>query len=180
MPRTLLEKFPEAKRSRHITHSWAGLGPQAEACITDHGPSDPPVSKNSPLGKALALGGKVVYIGSGLGPSTFLHYLETACDAAFLQPAVCRAKNPDGSLRTVYIDKHLPGHRDFYRNDAENCKFFVRAVKAGLKISEVPFGMGKIQVIDLKDFYEIGMKLMREDPRILLCDDPECPFCRNF
>ena len=180
VPRMLLEKFPQAKRSRHITHSWAGLGPKAEACVAEHGPADPPASENSPLGKALAFGGKVAYIGSGVEPSTFLHYLETACDAAFLQPAVCRAKNPDGSLRTVFIDKHLPGHRDFYRHDAENCKFFTRAVAAGLRIAEVPFGMGKIHLIDLRQFHKIGMKLMREDPRVLLCDDPGCTFCRQF
>ena len=180
VPRVLLEQYPEAKRSRHITHSWAGLGPKAEACIAAHAPTDPPASKTSPLGKALELGGKVVYIGSGLGPSTFLHYLETVCDAAFLQPAVCRIKEPDGSLRTVFIDKHLPGHRDFYRRDAENCKFFVRAVKAGLHIGEVPFGMSKLQLIDLKEFYEVGIKLLQEDPRILLCDDPDCQFCKNF
>ena len=180
VPRTLLEQFPEAVRSRHVTHSWAGLGPKAEACVAAHGPADPPASESSPLGKALALGGKVVYIGSGLAPSTFLHYLETACDAAFLQPAVCRVKDPDGSLRTVFIEKHLPGHRDFYRPDAENCKFFVRAVEAGLHIAEVPFGMSRIQVIDLKEFFAIGVKLMKDDPRVLLCDDPDCPFCRNF
>ena len=180
VPRVLLEQFPEAKRSRHVTHSWAGLGAKAEACVAAHSPTDPPASKSSPLGKALELGGKVVYIGSGLAPSTFLHFLETMSDAAFLQPAVCRVKDPDGSLRTVFIDKHLPGHRDFYRGDAENCKFFVRAVKAGLSIKEVPFGMSKLQVIDLKEFYEIGMRLCREDPRVLLCDDPNCQFCKNF
>ena len=180
VPRALLEQFPEAVRSRHVTHSWAGLGPKADACVAAHGPADPPASETSPMDKALALGGKVVYIGSGLATSTFLHYLETACGSAFLQPAVCRVKDPDGSLRTVLIEKHLPGHRDFYRPDAENCKFFVRAVQAGLHIAEVPFGMGRIQVIDLKDFYEVGMKLMKEDPRVLLCDDPDCLFCRNF
>ena len=180
MPRALLEQFPEAVRSRHVTHSWAGLGPKAQTCVDAHGPVDPPASEASPMGKALELDGKVVYIGSGLAPSTFLHYLETACDSAFLQPAVCRVKDPDGSLRTVLIEKHLPGHRDFYRPDAEKCKFFVRAVQAGLHIAEVPFGMGRIQVIDLKDFYEVGMKLMKEDPRVLLCDDPDCLFCRNF
>ena len=163
-----------------MTHSWAGLGPQAEACVAAHGPIDPPASNSSPMAKAMELGGKVVYIGSGLAPSTFLHYLETVCNSAFLQPAVCRVKNPDGSLRTVFIEQHLPGHRDFYRSDAENCKFFVRAVKAGLKIAEVPFGMSKIQVIDLKEFYSIGLKLMQEDPRILLCDNPDCCFCREF
>ena len=180
VPRVLLEKFPEAKRSRHVTHSWGGLGAKAESCLAAHGPTDPPASENSPMGKALELGGKVVYIGSGLAPSTFLHYLETVCRSAFLQSAVCRVKDPDGSLRTVLIERHLPGHRDFYRKDAENCKFFVRAVQAGLKIGEVPFGMNKIQLIDLRDFYEIGMKLMHDDPRVLLCDDPECLFCRQF
>ena len=180
VPQVLLERFPRAKRSRHVTHSWAGIGPLAEACTAEHGPTDPPASDTSPLAKALALGGKVVYIGTGLGPSTFLHYLETKCNAPFLQPAVCRVKDPDGSLRTVFLDKHLPGHRDFYRGDAEKGKFFTRAVQEGLKISEVPFGMDRIQVIDLKEFYEIGMKLMKEDPRILLCDDPKCLFCREF
>lgn len=180
VPRTLLEKYPGAKRSRHVTHSWAGLGPQAEFCVRDHGPDDPPGSENSPMGKVLELGGKVVYIGSGLAPSTFLHYLETVCRSAFLEPAVCRVKDPDGSLRTVFIDRHLPGHRDFYRPDAENCKFFQRAVQAGLHIAEVPFGLRKVHVIELKSFYEIGMKLMKEDPRVLLCDNPECMFCSKF
>ena len=180
VPRALLENYPEARRSRHVTHSWAGLGPKAEACVAEHGPADPPASESSPMGKALEFGGKVVYIGSGLAPSTFLHYLETVCKCAFLQSAVCRVKDPDGSLRTVLIEQHLPGHRDFYRSDAENCKFFTRAVKAGLHIAEVPFGMNRIQVIDLKQFYAVGMKLLKDDPRILLCDDPECPFCRNF
>ena len=180
VPQTLLEKFPGVKRSRHVTHSWAGLGPQADFCLRDHGPTDPPCSETSPLAKALELNGKVAYIGSGLAPSTFLHFIETASRAAFLEPAVCRVKDPDGSLRTVFIDQHLPGHRDFYRPDAENCKFFQRAVQAGLHIAEVPFGLRKVHVIELKSFYEIGMKLMKEDPRILLCDNPECMFCRKF
>ena len=180
VPRTVLEKFPGVKRSLHATHSWAGLGPQADFCVREHGLDDPPGSENSPMAKALELNGKVVYIGSWVAPSTFLHYLETVCRSAFLQPAVCRVKDPSGSLRTVFIDQHLPGHRDFYRPDAENCKFFQRAVRAGLHIAEVPFGMRKIQAIELKPFYEIGMKLMKEDPRVLLCDNPDCMFCRMF
>ena len=180
VPRVLLEKFSGVKRSRHVTHSWGGLGPQADFCVRDHEPDDPPASANSPLGKALELNGKVVYIGTGLGPSTFLHFLETVCRAAFLQPSLCRVKDPDGSLRTLSLDQHLPGHRDFYRSDAENCKFFQRAVQAGLKIAEVPFGMSRILVIELKPFYEIGMWLMKEDPRVLLCDNPDCAFCSRY
>jgi len=180
VPKCVLTDFPGAIRSEHATHSWGGLGSHAAELTLDQHLTDPPASESSPMAKALARGGKVIYLGTGLAPSTFLHYLETVNNAPFLQPAVCRVKNPDGSLRTVFIEKHLPGHRDFYRKDAENCKFFRRAVKEGLVIREEPFGMGKIQMIDLKEFYEVGMRLWREDPRILLCDDPECFFCRQF
>ena len=180
VPRMLLEEFPDTIRSRHATHSWAGLGPKAAECTAAHGPSDPPGAESSPMAKALAYGGKVAYVGTGLSPSVFLHYLETVCGSPFLQSAVCRVKDPDGSPRTVLIDRYWTGHRDFYRPDAENCKFFTRAVEAGLSIAEVPFGMGRIHVIDLQDFHTIGMKLMKEDPRILLCDDPNCLFCRDF
>ena len=180
VPQILLEKFPDAVRSRHITHSWAGLGPGTGECLSAHKPADPPACRRSPLGKALEAGGKVLYLGTGLAPSTFLHFIETENHAKFLQPAVCRVKEDGGSLRTVWIEQHLPGHRDFYRRDAETCKFFTRAVKAGLTIHEIPFGMNKLQMIDLKEFYKIGMRLWKEDPRILLCDDPECMFCKQF
>jgi hypothetical protein len=75
----------------------------------------------------------------------------------------------------------LPGHRDFYRDvDAENSKFFRRAVQEGLKIEESSFGMGKLQLIGLRNFYDVAMKLWKEDPRILLCDNPDCQFCSRF
>ena len=180
VPRTVLESFPAAVRSEHATHSWIGLGALAAELTRDQRLTDPPASESSPMAKALAHGGKVLYIGTGLAPSTFLHYLETVNHAPFLQPAVCRVKNQDGTLRTVLLEKHLPGHRDFYRKDAENCKFFRRAVKKGLLIHEIPFGMNKIQMIDLQEFYKVGMQLWKEDPQVLLCDDPECFFCRQF
>lgn len=181
VPRVLLETFPDAKRSRHVTHSWAGLGQKAEVCLSEHGPLDPPTSLNSPLGKALEMNGKVLYLGTGLEPSTFLHLIETVNHASYLQSAVCRVKESDGTLRTVLIEEHLPGHRDFYRDvDAENSKFFRRAVQEGLKIEESSFGMGKLQLIGLRNFYDVAMKLWKEDPRILLCDNPDCQFCSRF
>ncbi len=180
LPKAVLEFFPDAVRSEHATHSWAALGARAAELTRDQRFTDPPASATSPMAQALKNGGKVIYLGTGLAPSTFLHYIETVNDAPFLQPAVCRVKDPDGALRTVLLEKHLPGHRDFYRKDAENCKFFRQAVQEGLHIHEIPFGMGKIQMIDLQNFYEIGMKLWKKDPRILLCDDPECVFCRQF
>ena len=115
-----------------------------------------------------------------MAPTTFLHYLEDRTDMPFLSSAVCRVKNPDGSLKTVLIEKHLPGHRDFYRPHAEECKFFRAAIERGLEIRSVPLGLSQLQLIEVRPLYEIGMELLKKDRRLLLCDDPNCLFCRQF
>ena len=132
------------------------------------------------MGKAMELGGKILFIGSGLAPTTFLHYLETEANSNFLERAVCKIHREDGSDEIVTIDQHLPGHRDFYRGDAENCKFYQRAVAKGLHIAEVPFGMAKLHMIDINELHDIGMELFREDPDVLLCDSPDCMFCSKY
>ena len=180
VPKTLLRNCPDAVRSRHITHSWAGLGSHAHECLDAQGPYDPPAGAGSPMDKVLELNGKILYFGCGVAPTTFLHYLEDRTDMPFLDTAVCRVKNPDGSLKTVAIEKHLPGHRDFYRPHAEECKFFRAAVERGLEIRSVPLGMSELQLIEVRPLYEIGMELLKQDHRLLLCDDPDCLFCRRF
>ncbi len=180
VPKTLLEKCPDALRSRHITHSWAGFGPAAGDCLNAHGAYAPPASPDSPMGKVLERGGKVLHFGSGIGSTTFLHYLEDHCNAPFLDTAVCRVKNPDGTLKTVMIEKHLPGHRDFYREDAEKCKFFRRAVERGLEIRSAPLGLGELKLLETEPLFALGVQLIKDDPRVLLCDDPACLFCRRF
>ena len=176
----LLRKFPNAVRSKNITHSWGGLGEKAHEILDAHGAYDSPCGPNSPVEKVMQLGGKILYFGCGISPTTMLHYIETMGHAAFLDDAVCRVRTSDGGLKTVIIPDHLPGHRDFYIHDAENCKFFKRAFARGLELKSTTLGMSQVQVIDCKQLYEIGMQLQKEDPRVLLCDNPECLFCRRF
>ena len=181
LPKTLLAEVPEAVRSAHISHSWAGVGPQARECLASHGIADAPCSENSPLGEALRRNGKVLFFGCGLSPNTFLHYLETVADLPYLGPAVCQAWNPDHRGRkTYFIEKHLPSHRDFYRPDAENCKFYQQALQAGLEIKSVSLGLGTLHLMDLQQLYSIGLELIRKDPRILLCENENCFFCRKY
>ncbi len=178
--KVLLEKFPSAIRSKHITHSWAGIGAKAAACLNAHGAVDAPCSKTSPLGKALEMNGKILFFGSGLGPTTFIHYLETAVNANFLETAVCTVKKEDGSVEHVAVPQHLPGHRDFYRFDAENCKFYKKLIAAGLEIREVELGMGKLHLIDIRQFHDLGLPIMQEDSDIILCDSDDCLFCKKY
>ncbi len=182
VPKTLLESFPEALRSKHVTHSWAGFGPLAADCLNAHGAFDPPGSANSPMGKALEHGGKVLHFGSSIATTTFVHFLEDHNDLPFLDTAVCRIKAPDGTLKTVTIEKHFAGHRDYYCGyEAENSKFYSRAIAAGLRIGSVKLGLGEIRLMETKQLFDIGTELLRNDARILLCDNPECIFCsRKF
>lgn len=178
--KTVLRQYPDAVRSRHVTHSWAGFGSRIRECLAAHGEFDSPCGKDSPPAKAWQLNGKVLFFGCGPGSNTFLHFLEDSCDLPFLDTAVCRVKNADGSLQTVAIPKHLPGDRDFYHATGKGSgKFYDRAFARGLKKKSVPLGMGELIVFDLADLYEIGMTLIKEDPDVLLCDRPDCLFCRD-
>ena len=90
-----------------------------------------------------------------------------------------RAQISDGSLEAVAVERHLPGDREFYR-DAMNCKFFKRAFERGLELKSVKFGMDKIMVLDIRRLYETGMAVIKDDPKVLLCDNPNCAFCATY
>jgi aminoglycoside 3-N-acetyltransferase len=167
-------------RSSHPSHSVAGIGPLAKKCLMEHQPSDPPVCRRSPFGKLLDYNGKMVWFGAGLASTTFFHFLEDELDMPYLGEAVCRVKKADGSIGTILIKKHLPGHRDFYRNPAEETKMYKRLLQKGLAIKKAGLGFGEIKVIDTRQMYELGIEALKEEPTLLLCDDKECRFCSRY
>ncbi len=179
VPRAFLLR-PGVIRTSHASHSVAGFGPQAEPCLKDHRENDPPAGPTSPFAKLMSNQAKILYFGCGLGASTFLHFLETEAKVPYLKSSVCRVKDENGQLRTVYVPQNLPGDRDFYRDSAGNSKFFSRAAEAGLQISEVHLGSGELRLIDAGELYNTGMKLLAAEPDILLCDSNECMFCRKY
>jgi aminoglycoside N3'-acetyltransferase len=148
----------------------------AEKCLEAHRETDPPTCGRSPYGKLLDLNGKILYFGCGLAPSTFLHFMEDRMNLPYLSEAICKIKSGN-ETRSVKIPRHLPGHRDFYTSDAENCKFFKEVIANGLEIKEASLGLGKLQLINASQLYNLGMKALKKNPNILLCDDQECSFC---
>ena len=181
LPKTLLLRHPEAPRSRHVSHSWIGFGPLAAACLAGHGRDDSPCGETSPCGEVLRRGGRILHFGSGFNHTTFLHYLEDRCDLPYLTKALCAYGDPDEKrAELLLVPKHLPGDRDFYRADAENGKFYQRAVARGLKIRTVELGPGKVMLMEAAELARIGLELIGEDRRVLLCDNPKCGFCSRF
>jgi aminoglycoside N3'-acetyltransferase len=167
IPKALMKR-PGALRSRHATHSWVGIGPRAKECLGSHEMLDPPASKNSPMGFAHEFGGKVVMLGCGTGSNTFLHYIETRADAPYLKKAVVKCLNGEGEPETHIIPKHLPGRRNFYDVPPEESRFYKAAAENGLTIKQSRLGMGLVYSMDLKELYDIGMKLIGRDSEIML------------
>jgi aminoglycoside 3-N-acetyltransferase len=71
----MLRKWPGAKRSMHPDGSFCALGKHADYLTKDHSLKYG-YGVNSPLGKLIALEGKVVLIGSPLNNVTLLHHSE--------------------------------------------------------------------------------------------------------
>ncbi|MBE6687717.1 MAG: M28 family peptidase [Ruminococcaceae bacterium] len=179
VPQTALRRNG-VKRSAHSTHSWCGFGDKADYCLSSQGLLDPPADENSPMAKALELGGKVVFFGCSPASNTFIHFLEDRANGKYLQNAIVQIEREDGNVYTELIHKHLPGCRDFYTPDITKVKFYNRAVARGLEIQKEPLVAGYLYHMELKPLYEIGMKLFEEDKNVTLCDKPECAFCKKY
>jgi len=177
LPRTML-KYPESFRSGHVSHEWVALGAKAEYCVSGHDLLDDPASKNSPMAKALELDGSVVFLGCGVNPNTFIHFIEDMADAPFLHPALVTYLDEEGMTQSAYIRRHLGGCRDFY--SGMKGKFYQEAIRRGLHIYQQPFGLATLYRIELRELYEIGMQIYREDPIGMLCGSSTCSCCQRY
>ena len=164
-------KRPGVIRSAHVSHSVAGIGPLAEKCLSGQGATDAPAGPTSPWARLPELDGKIVFLGAPLSTCTFLHYLEDVAGVDYLGTAVCVIADEAKGRRLVTVPRHFPGGRDFYNSDAgapENSKIFRRLDADGLKIERKAVGFSEVKVIEAKPLYQLGLKALQEDPRILL------------
>lgn len=164
-------KFSGVIRSPHPTHSIAGVGPLAEACLTGHGALDAPTGPTSPWTKLHELNGKIVFLGADISSCTFLHHLEHMADVDYLEPATCVVDDDTTGRRIVTIPKNFPGPRDFYRAPGEHSKIFRKLTSMGLKIKSAEAGFSKIKILEASRLYHLGMEALREDSKILLCTE---------
>ena len=70
-------------RSLHPTHSLSAYGKHAKYLVKDHELDATPVGKNSPLQKLIELNGKILMLGCGLRPNTFMHGVEEIANAPY-------------------------------------------------------------------------------------------------
>lgn len=68
--------MPESRRSVHPTHSVCGIGKKADFLLGTHQIDTTPCGENSPFSKLVQIGGKILFLGCGLKPNTFMHGIE--------------------------------------------------------------------------------------------------------
>ena len=73
----------EVIRSFHPTHSVCAYGKHALELTKDHPLDDTPVGPNSPYRKLMDYDGKILMLGCGLGPNTFMHGVEEVASAHY-------------------------------------------------------------------------------------------------
>ena len=169
LPLEFMRLYPDAPRGVHISHSWAGWGKRAAEVLSRQAEDEPPFSDNSCPLLVKDLGGKILLFGSPLGHTSFVHCLETHFNLPGLGPSYYDVRLADGTITWKFVPKGLPGPREFYSKD-EQARLFREAVARGLEIRREKLGVGELKLMDCRQFWEIGSKLVTEDPRIVIGD----------
>lgn len=169
---TAFLSYPDAIRSSHPTNSCFGFGPNAEMILTDHNE----YSKSySLIGKIIELNGKNLMIGTvdkKNAPMAF-HYAQECLGHTSNHPL-------GGLLQTYYRDSNKKLQL-FTRYDIGGCSQGAYHLYGSLIVNgAVRFGqVGKAfsALIDGKKSFEVVVDLLKENRKIVLCDDKYCINC---
>lgn len=168
--------IPETFRKRagvvrgfHPTHPVSALGAHAAELLKDHLQSPTPCGRDTPFGRLIAAGGKVLLLGVDNDRSTTMHTLEDYADAPYLREMDASYTDTAGELRSVHL-KRVPGpHRDFIGLHPLFRRCGVEVIgKVGNAVA---------RLISAQKMHDVVMEAFRDDPALVLCDNPSCEAC---
>ncbi len=98
-----VRRRPGAHRSLHPTHPYAAIGPHAEWLTSEHLELTT-FAEESPLGKLIHAGGKILLLGVGMNSNTAAHVAETRAGARCMgyRQMPRRLRMPDGEIITAW------------------------------------------------------------------------------
>ena len=149
-------------RSYHPTEPVAAWGAKAYEYIKDHTTKNTPYHWDSPYGKLIQYGGKILYIGVTLdNAGTHLHTLEDALDVGVPVYYSKEFKLPvcdyEGNEMIVATKVHNPEYSKKRRCDELLPMFLQEGV-----YSEVMIGKAKTLVFDAKKMFEVMVTAFNE------------------
>lgn len=165
-------KHPKSIRSMHPTNSYVAIGKNAKYILDGH---DENSGAYEPIRKIVELGGKMVLIGcvkSSPGfTTTHLAEVDLGLHKRIIFP----------SLNMVYYRKN--GEiKLFKRKDLGSCsstfyRFYGHYVKNEL-LTQGYIGNAYSIAIDAKKAFELDLEILKNNPKITICDRNDCMLCR--
>jgi aminoglycoside 3-N-acetyltransferase len=156
IPAALLQR-PERLRGDHPLNSFAALGPKAKELIEEQAWND----VYAPLRELTKQNGYVVLAGVGLNRMTILHLAETLAGRRLFRRW---ATGPDGSAVAVPIGGCSEGFPNLGN-------------VLGLLANEVMVGSSQWRVFPSAESVTTAAAMIRTEPGITHCGDPECLRC---
>ena len=102
--------MPGVRRSVHPTHSVCAVGRLAAEMLSGHEDDRTPVGPHSPFRRLAEQGGKILMLGCGLTPNTFMHGVEEEAGVPYClspDPIAYTCILPDGTRYTATYTPHL-------------------------------------------------------------------------
>jgi len=162
-------KLPGVIRSMHPTHSWAGIGPEAESILEGHERVQP-FGEGSPLWKLWQRNAWVLLMGVDHRASSMIHVAEEYVGVPYLDRTRVARIVRDGKIEERIVRK--PG-----------CDFAFNRIDPLLRkrgrIIETRVGQSRWMVMRADDIVQSATQLLREDPAALLCDLEDGGVCNE-
>jgi len=100
--------MPGVLRSFHPTHSVCAIGARAAEMVADHGLDDTPMGPHSPYRKLPDVGGKILMLGCGMAPNSFMHAMEEVAEVPYVlrDHHYFRMTDGEGNVVTKGIRRH--------------------------------------------------------------------------
>ena len=164
---------PGVLRSRHPYHPVAGYGARAEEILSDHEESAVPDGPETPYGRLITLGGKVLHIGCDLDTMTLLHTVEAELDLPYLRELDMKYVGENGEVRAMTIRLCPGGHRGGVLK-------FDRLFRAEGAMAVDAIGPAVCRLIDAPRGAAIMRREMSRDPGFALDENPSCADCVGY
>ncbi|MDY0320121.1 MAG: AAC(3) family N-acetyltransferase [Arcobacteraceae bacterium] len=168
----IMLSHPKAKRSNHPTNSFVAIGKYADYIVGDH---DENSGAYEPIRKIIELGGKMILLGCvGTSPgftTTHLAEVDLGLHKRIIFP----------SLNGAYY-KRNGEIKLFKRKDLGSCSFsfyhfYAYYIKYEL-LYQGYVGNAYSIMIDAKKAFDLEKKILTNNPKITLCNRPNCMMCR--
>lgn len=158
----------ESIRSRHPSHSIAGIGPASARILEGHELTTP-MGYESPLARIAREDGLVVLLGVGHSSNSTVHAGLEQAEAPYLTKyRSVTVRDDDGKERVVSC-LHPGCSRGFSR---------LEPILAHRGLQRRGFiGDAVVRVVRGRDIIDVTVEAVHADPSFLLCDYEECDFC---